>query len=84
MEFFYCRIMTVMLMVLIVCVFAGKAYAAPGVFAYIDPGTGSFILQLLIGAVCGGLFAVKLFWNKISSFLKRLLPSGRKNGNSGK
>lgn len=41
-------------------------------FAYLDPGTGSYILQIILAAVLGGLFAIKLFWNRIKVFLKRI------------
>lgn len=37
--------------------------------AYLDPGSGSFILQLLIAAVLGGLIAVRAYWGKIVNFL---------------
>ena len=37
--------------------------------AYIDPGTGSFVIQGIIGAVIGGAFAIKLYWNKIKAAL---------------
>lgn len=33
--------------------------------AYLDPGTGSFIFQLVIGSALAGLTAVKLFWSRI-------------------
>ncbi|MEA1926359.1 MAG: hypothetical protein U9M90_03945 [Patescibacteria group bacterium] len=39
--------------------------------AYLDPGSGSFIIQLIIGAMLGSLIAVKTYFKKIkSSFLK--------------
>lgn len=38
-------------------------------FAYIDPGTGSIILQAIIGAVVGAAIAIKLFWHRILKFL---------------
>ena len=37
--------------------------------AYIDPGSGSFILQALIATLAGALVAVNIYWRKI----KRLL-----------
>ncbi len=37
--------------------------------AYIDPGTGSVVLQMLIAGALGAAFAVKRFWRKIVSFL---------------
>ena len=33
--------------------------------AYLDPGTGSMILQAIIGAVAGGLVLLKIYWGKI-------------------
>jgi hypothetical protein len=46
-------------------IFTQKAYA------YLDPGTGSYLFQLIIAGVIGGLFAVKLFWTKIVLFFKK-------------
>lgn len=37
--------------------------------AYLDPGTGSMILQGIIGAVVGGLIALKLYWSRLKEFL---------------
>jgi hypothetical protein len=44
--------------------------------AYIDPGTGSFFLQLLVGGVFGILFVIRRSWRQ----LKGLLGSARRNG----
>ena len=38
-----------------------------GAFAYLDAGTGSMILQLLLGGAAGLLLAVKLYWYKFLS-----------------
>ncbi len=40
-----------------------------GPLAYMDPGTGSLFLQLLLGGVAGFLVFVKLFWHRILSLL---------------
>ena len=45
--------------------------------AYLDPGAGSYILQVIIAFFLGLLFAIKLFWIKIITFFKSLL-SGTK------
>ena len=37
-------------------------------FAYLDPGTGSIILQGLIAAVAAAGFVMKAYWYKIKSF----------------
>ena len=36
--------------------------------AYLDPATGSMILQLVLGGVAGAAVAVKLFWHRILGF----------------
>lgn len=33
--------------------------------AYLDPGSGSMFLQLLLGGVAGVALAVKLYWRKL-------------------
>lgn len=44
--------------------------------AYLDPGTGSYIFQILVAGALGGLFALKMYGRKIimavrSHFSKR-------------
>ena len=46
-------------------------------YAYIDPGTGSYILQMTIAALLAGLFTMKLFMNKIKTLFKNFFS--RKN-----
>jgi hypothetical protein len=40
-----------------------------GVYAYLDPGTGSLFVQVLIGAVLGSLYFIKTYWNRIAKFI---------------
>ena len=44
-------------------------YIVAGLVAYIDPGTGSMILQLLLGGIAGVWIILKLFGRRIKSFL---------------
>ena len=37
-------------------------------FLYLDPGSGSYILQVIIAAVLGGLMFFKNFWFKVKAF----------------
>ncbi|HEY8370223.1 MAG TPA: hypothetical protein VIM86_13010 [Thermodesulfobacteriota bacterium] len=46
--------------------------AAPA-HAYLDPGSGSMLLQLVLGGVAGFVVLVKLYWQK----LKALVGLGR-------
>lgn len=38
-------------------------------FAYIDPGTGSMLIQGAIGAIAAGLVVGKLYWHKFKTWL---------------
>jgi len=41
-------------------------------FAYLDPGTGSYIFQVLVATLIGGLFTIKMYWQKIKAlFISR-------------
>lgn len=39
--------------------------------AYLDPGTGSFMLQMLGAAILGGVFSIKIFWQRIVNFFSK-------------
>jgi hypothetical protein len=39
--------------------------------AYLDPGSGSFILQLLVAGILGGLVAIRMYWSKIKARFTR-------------
>ena len=46
--------------------------AVPGkAFGYLDPGTGSLLIQVTIGAVAAGLAVCKLYWRKISNVFRK-------------
>ena len=40
-------------------------------FAYLDPGTGSRIIQALIGALAGTAITLKIYWHKIKEKLAK-------------
>jgi hypothetical protein len=50
--------------------------------AYLDPGTGSIIIQLLIGVIVGGLVSVRIFWSKIRARFKGSFQQGKKHEGS--
>ncbi len=39
--------------------------------AYLDPGSGSFIIQLLIAGLVGAGFIIKAYWKKIRGLFNR-------------
>jgi len=42
------------------------------IYAYIDPGSGSYFLQLLIAGLLAGLYSLKIYWAKVRDFLSKL------------
>jgi hypothetical protein len=38
-------------------------------YAYLDPGTGSILLQAIIATVASSLFVIKMYWYKFRSLL---------------
>ena len=48
-------------------------------FAYLDPGTGSMLLQGLIGAIAAGIAVISLYYYRFKAFLFRKFPNLDKN-----
>jgi hypothetical protein len=50
--------------------------AVPSAHAgYLDPGAGSYMLQLLIASLVGALYTLKLYYHRIRAYLRG--PRGR-------
>lgn len=43
----------------------------PYVYAYIDPGSGSYVVEIVIATLVAGLFAIKIWWGKLRLFLSK-------------
>lgn len=50
--------------------------------AYLDPGTGSYIIQIAIGVVAGGVFALKIYWTRVKEFIRSVVQRNNKHGSS--
>jgi hypothetical protein len=61
------------ILVLLILVLSQRAYA------YIDPGTGSYMFQMMIAFLVGALFSIKLFWKKIKSHFTDLFARRQRN-----
>lgn len=58
-------------LILVLCViFISEAQA------YLDPGTGSMLLQVVLGGIAAVGVAIKLYWHKLRVFL----GAGKKEG----
>jgi len=49
-------------------------------WAYLDPGSGSYLLQLLIAGLLAGGFAFKSFWKNLFGNIKKLFKGGGRKG----
>lgn len=45
--------------------------------AYIDPGSGSYLIQVLIGCLLGTMISIKAFWRNIWMSLRLKMGAGR-------
>jgi hypothetical protein len=48
----------------------GETTTMTTVLAYLDPGSGSMILQILAGGLAAVAVTAKLYWNRILRFLR--------------
>jgi hypothetical protein len=49
--------------------FDDGGYVTTQVLAYLDPGSGSMILQLLVGGVAAVGVGMKMYWQRVLTFL---------------
>jgi hypothetical protein len=54
--------------------------AAPA-HAYLDPGTGSILLQGILGGIAGAAVVLRLYWARLKSFFRG--GSGKKDAPDG-
>tara|TARA_B100000767_G_scaffold164430_1_gene154101 strand:+ start:977 stop:1183 length:207 start_codon:yes stop_codon:yes gene_type:complete len=47
-------------------------------FAYLDPGTGSIILQSILGAIAAGASYCAIYWQKIKNFFNKKIKKDNK------
>ena len=63
--------------ILVVAMFLFVSSLSGPVEAYLDPGTGSMAIQLVLGGVVAVLATVRLYWSKLRSFAVRHRPKTR-------
>jgi hypothetical protein len=59
-----------------VILFGFSELFVPDAFAYIDPGTGSLVIQIIVGALVGVGITVKIYWYKLK---EKFIRSSKKN-----
>lgn len=61
-----------LLLCVLLVAFAESISPAPGAdlqLAYLDPGSGSFLIQALVALVAGIAVALRTYWDRVKSFL---------------
>ena len=51
----------------------------PDIIGYLDPGTGSIILQAIIGFIVATIAAVSFYWNKFKMFILKIFKKEKKS-----
>ena len=53
--------------------------------AYLDPGSGSFFIQLLVAGLMGTLFLIGAYWRRVKAFILKLFgrPVENNDGDEG-
>ena len=41
--------------------------------AYIDPGTASYVFHVIAGAILGGVFLLRTYWNRVVTTVRSLV-----------
>ena len=48
-------------------------------YAYLDPGTGSIILQAILGFIAASLATLSFYWSKVKLFLNKIFKKNKKS-----
>jgi hypothetical protein len=60
------------MIILSISLLAGLSSPPTHIHAYLDPGSGSILLQLLIAGILGAFLVLRSSWGKVKAFLSRL------------
>ncbi len=56
-------------------------FSARSANAYLDAGTGSYVLQIILGMILGGTFILKTYFRKIIFLFKKIITKNHKKIN---
>jgi membrane associated rhomboid family serine protease len=68
--------MNSMTVALFVAIFLFVSHIQGDLHAYLDPGTGSLAIQLLLGGIVAGLATARLYWQRMKTFFLRRRAAG--------
>jgi len=70
-KFFHYSIITGMIFPLFTLALLSRGLFVSDAYAYLDPGSGSIVIQFLIGALAGIGIALKVYWHRIKEKFSR-------------
>ena len=47
-------------------------FSTNNVFAYLDPGTGSIILQAILGFIAASIATISIYWTKFKTIIYKI------------
>ena len=47
-------------------------------YAYLDPGTGSIILQAILGFIAAAITTLSFYWNKVKTLFSKIFKEIKK------
>lgn len=56
-------------LLILIALFIGMLCLTTPAYAYLDPGTGSILLQGLLAGVASAIAVLKLYWRRIKQFV---------------
>ena len=59
----------------LVLIFLIQIMTVSTAYAYIDPGTGSYLFQMLIAGLLGSAFAIKMAWRNVKTYISQIFSS---------
>ena len=59
------------ILVLLMAVIPGSA------FAYLDPGSVSMVINIIIAGIVGAIISVKIYWNFVKTWLMKTFSSNK-------
>ena len=63
-----------------ICISALLMNVIPGpAFAYLEPGSLSMVINIIIAGIVGAAVSVKIYWDKIRAWVMKIISSSKNN-----
>ena len=64
---------------LVFTTFVFSSLAVAPAYAYLDPGTGSMIIQGILAGLAMAAMGIKMFWSRLVNFFNRIFNKNKSN-----